>query len=173
MCAPGCLITSDSLWPPWTIDRQVPLSMEFSRQEYWSRLPLPFQGIFPTQGWNSCLLSPALADGFFTTEPSGKPRFSTNPYHWWKKKKKCESVSHPGRSIFCISMTVASQSLLSMGFSRQKYWGGQPFPSPGDFPNPGIKPVSLALQVDSLLCEPPGKPLTADSPHLQVSELTD
>jgi len=90
-----------------------------------------------------------------------------------KKKKKCESVSHPGRSIFCISMTVASQSLLSMGFSRQKYWGGQPFPSPGDFPNPGIKPVSLALQVDSLLCEPPGKPLTADSPHLQVSELTD
>ena len=71
-----------------------------------------------------------------------------------KKKKSVKVLATQAGPSFCISMTVASQSLLSMGFSRQKYWGGQPFPSPGDFPNPGIKPVSLALQVDSLLCEP-------------------
>ena len=44
-----------------------------------------------------------------------------------------------------------------MGFSRQEYWSGLPFPSPGDFPNPGIEPRSPTLQADSLLSEPPGK----------------
>ena len=42
------------------------------------------------------------------------------------------------------------QALLSMGFSRQEYWSGLPFPSSGDLPNPEIKPVSPALQVDAL-----------------------
>ena len=45
--------------------------------------------------------------------------------------------------------TVACQAPLSMGFSRQEYWSGLPFPSPGDLPNPGIKPGSPALQADS------------------------
>ena len=45
--------------------------------------------------------------------------------------------------------TVARQAPLSMGFSRQEYWSGLPFPSPGDRPNPGIKPRSPALQADS------------------------
>ena len=44
-----------------------------------------------------------------------------------------------------------------MGFSRQEYWSGLPFPSPGDLPNPGIEPRSLALQADFLPSEPPGK----------------
>jgi len=44
-----------------------------------------------------------------------------------------------------------------MEFSRQEYWSGLPFPSPGDLPYPGIKPRSPALQVDSLPSEPPGK----------------
>ena len=44
-----------------------------------------------------------------------------------------------------------------MGFSRQKYWSGLPFPSPGDLPNPGIKPGSPALQAASLPSEPPGR----------------
>ena len=46
-----------------------------------------------------------------------------------------------------------------MGFSRQEYWSGLPFPSPGDLPNPGIKPKSPALQADALTPEPAGKPL--------------
>ena len=54
--------------------------------------------------------------------------------------------------------TVAYQAPLSMGFSRQEYWRGLPFPSPGDLPDPGIKPRSPALQADALPSEPPGKP---------------
>ena len=54
--------------------------------------------------------------------------------------------------------TVAHQAPLSMGFSRQEYWSGLPFPSPGDLPNPGIKPRSPALQADSLPTELQGKP---------------
>ena len=46
--------------------------------------------------------------------------------------------------------TVARQAPLSMGFSRLEYWSGLPFPSPGDLPDPGTEPGSLALQVDSL-----------------------
>ena len=45
-----------------------------------------------------------------------------------------------------------------MEFSRPEYWSGLLFPSPGDLPNPGIEPRSLALQTDSLPPEPPGKP---------------
>ena len=46
-----------------------------------------------------------------------------------------------------------------MGFSRQEYWSGLPFPSPGDLPDPGIKPGSPTLQADTLPSEPPGKPI--------------
>ena len=45
-----------------------------------------------------------------------------------------------------------------MEFSKQEYWSGLPFPSPGDLLNPGIEPGSPALQADALLSEPPGKP---------------
>ena len=47
-----------------------------------------------------------------------------------------------------------------MEFSRQEYWNGLPLPFPGDLPNPGIELKSLALQADTLLSEPPGKPLS-------------
>ena len=60
--------------------------------------------------------------------------------------------------IFATLWTIAHQAPLSMGFSRQEYWSGLPFPSPGDLPNPGIEPWSPALQADALSSEPPGKP---------------
>ena len=53
---------------------------------------------------------------------------------------------------------IMSMAPLSMGFSRQEYSCGQPFPSPGDLPNQGIKPRSLAVQAESLASEPPVKP---------------
>ena len=55
-------------------------------------------------------------------------------------------------------MDCSLPGLLSLRFSKQEYWDGLPFPSPGDLPNPGIEPGSLALQADSLPSEPPGKP---------------
>ena len=59
--------------------------------------------------------------------------------------------------LFATPWTVAYQAPPSMGFSRQEYWSGLPFPSPGDLPNPGIDPGSPTLRADALLSEPPGK----------------
>ena len=56
--------------------------------------------------------------------------------------------------------TAAHQVPLSVGFSRQEYWNGLPFPSPGDLPQPGIEPGSPALQVDFLPSKPPGKSIS-------------
>ena len=53
--------------------------------------------------------------------------------------------------------TVPRQAPLSLGFSREEYWSGLPFPSPGDLPNPEIEPGSPALQADSLPSELPRK----------------
>ena len=61
-----------------------------------------------------------------------------------------ESESH--------SVVSGSFRIQSMEFSRPEYWRGEPFPSPGYLPNPGIKPRSPALQADSLPAQPPGKP---------------
>ena len=60
------------------------------------------------------------------------------------------------------SWTVSCQSPLSVGFPRQEYWSGLPFPSPGDLPNSGTKPVSPALAGGFLTTEPPGKPIDTD-----------
>ena len=53
-------------------------------------------------------------------------------------------------NYFVTPWTIALQAPLSMGFSRQEYWSGLPFPSPGDLSDPEIKPASSVLQVDSL-----------------------
>ena len=55
--------------------------------------------------------------------------------------------------------TIAQQAPLSMGFSKQEYWSGLPFPSPGDLPDPGIEPGSPASKGDALPSEPPGNPM--------------
>ena len=74
----------------------------------------------------------------------------------WIHTERVKSLSRVW--LFAIPWTVAYQAPLSMEFSRQEYWSGLPFPSPGDLPNPGIEPRSPALQADTLLSEPPGKP---------------
>ena len=125
---------------PWTIAYQAPPSMGFSRQEYWSGLPFPSPGDLPHPGIEPG--SPALQADALPSEPPGKLRV--------------KSLSRV--QLFATPWTVAYLAPPSMGFSRQEYWSGLPFPSPGDLPNPGIKPGSLALQADTLLSEPPGKP---------------
>ena len=63
--------------------------------------------------------------------------------------------------LFATLWTVAHQAPLSMGFSRQEFWSGLPFPPPGDLPDPGIKPTppaSPALADRFFTTEPPGKP---------------
>jgi len=57
-----------------------------------------------------------------------------------------------------------------MGFSRQEYWSGLPFPSPGDLPDPGIEPRSPALLADALTSEPPGKPTTSSNSACSMNQ---
>ena len=66
--------------------------------------------------------------------------------------KKVKSLS--GAGLFVTLWTLALQARLSMGFSRQGYWSGLPFPSPGDLSNSGIKPTSPALPGEFFTTEP-------------------
>ena len=68
---------------------------------------------------------------------------------------KLKSLSHV--LLFATPWTVTYQAPLSMGFPRQEYWNGLPFPSPEDLSHPGIEPGSPELQADTVLSEPPGK----------------
>ena len=69
----------------------------------------------------------------------------------------CEVVSNS----FATPLNVARQTLLSMGFPRQEYWSGLPFPSPGDLPDPGIESTSHALAGGFFTTEPPGNPIVS------------
>ena len=106
------------------------------------------------------------------------PTTSQNPFwhpSWlnkvWTTRKDSESkeeVKLLSRvRLFVTPWTVAYQSPLSMGYSRQEYWSELPFPSPGDLPDPGIEPRYPALQADSLTSESPGM---SHSYTLQPSE---
>ena len=75
--------------------------------------------------------------------PCQEPKSKTK--YWHKMGVHVCSVRDP--------MDLAHQAPLPMGFSRQEYWSGLPFPPPGDLPNPGVKPRSPALQADSLPIE--------------------
>ena len=69
----------------------------------------------------------------------------------------------------CDTMDCSHQAPLSMGFSRQEYWSGLPFPSPGDLPNPGVEPLVSCSAGGFFTPEPPGKPLlTAIEPYLSL-----
>ena len=85
---------------------------------------------------------------WFTREGNGKPL----QYSCLEEMKWLSGVR-----LFPNQWTVAYQAPLSLGFSKQEYWSGLPFPSPGDLPNPGIEPESPILQADVLPSEPPGK----------------
>ena len=131
----------------WTVACQVPLSMGFPKQEYWSGLPFPSPGNLPNPGIKPTSLgSPALAGGVFTTEPPGKPLTSGSVQF---SSVASDSLRPP--------WTVAYEAPQSMGFSSQEYWSGLPFPSPGDLPDPGVEPRSPALQADALPSQPPSK----------------
>ena len=138
----NCLVLSCAQFfvTPWTVANQAPLSMGFPRQEYWSGLPFPPPGGFPNPGIKPVSPTLALTDRFITTEPLGKC------FDYTTCVLVTQSCSTP--------WTVAHQAPVSMEFSRQEYWSGLPSSSPGDLPDPGIKPGSPALQADSLPFEP-------------------
>ena len=134
---------------PWTVALQAPLSMRFSKQEYWNGFPCPPPGDLPDPGIEPT--SSALQASSLPTEPPGKP------WHLiWLLPKSSLNQSHMCHSLTCSWLwtmsvcsimsdfydPVAHQAPLSMGFPRQKYWSGLPFPSPEDLHDAGIEPVS-------------------------------
>ena len=111
--------------------------MEFSRQEYWSRLPFSSPGDLPNLGIKP--RSPALQADPLPSESTGKP------YNHFMYTYICVCVY----ALSCVQLlvtpwTAACLVPLSMVLSRQEYSSGFPFPIPGDLPNPGIEPLSLA-----------------------------
>ena len=120
---------------PRTAAYQAPPSMGFSRQEYWSGLPLP------SPKWGLKTPQTSLQENKLTSQAA--PHFPSVVL----VTQSCPTL--------CDPMDDACKAPLSMEFSRQKYWSGLPFPSPRDLSNPGIKSRSPPLQADSL----PSKPL--------------
>ena len=136
------------------------------------------QGIFLTQGSNPCLLlGRQILYHWVTWEASccklhshkiKQPKYSAIWWWGWGVEtveliemaiwlyKWSESESEITQSCLTLCNPVDSSLPGSTvhGFSRQEYWSGLPFPSPGDLPNPGIEPGSPALQTDALLSEP-------------------
>ena len=100
---------------PWTVASQASLSMEFSRQEYWSGLPCPPPGDLSNPGLNPHLL--CLLHWLAGSLPLALPG----------KPVSAQSLSHG--QLFAIPCTVACQASLSMEFSRQEYWSVLPFPT--------------------------------------------
>ena len=140
---------------PWTVACQAPLSVGFSRQEYWSGLPFPSPGDLPNPGMESG--SPALAGGFFATVAPGKACV-------YMRARACVCVCvcvlvaqpHP---TLCRSVDYSLPGYSVCGISRQEYCSGFAMPSSRDLPDPGIKLESPVLQADPLPLGPPGSPV--------------
>ena len=117
-------VVSDFPVTPWTVLDQAPLSMEFSRQEYWSGLPFPSPQDLPDRGIKAG--SRALQADSLLSGPPGKPKYPV--------LAKLSVVS------LCDPVDCSPLDPLSMRFFRQEYQSGLPFPSLGDIPSPGIEP---------------------------------
>ena len=126
-------------------------SLGFSRQEHWSGLPFPSLNLFNfalNSHWSTVHPSHLITSSTVKDLPWVSPPPGSLPSSGLVAKS-CPTLATP--------WTVACQASLSMGFSRQEYWSGLPFPSPGALPDPGIESRSPALQTDSLPTELQGK----------------
>ena len=137
-----CLVAvlSDPFATPWTVACHVPLPMEFECVA----MPTSMGSSQPRNQTQVSHIAGGLFTIWATREALERP---------WSEVKSLSRVQ-----LFATPWTVAHQAPPSMGFSRQEYWSGLPFPSPGDLPEPGIKPRSPTLQAGALTSEPPGKP---------------
>ena len=113
-------------------------------------LKIKFERLVRNIPWILCMLSDRRVK--FRGEVRFKINISELPALETVLKTKVRSLSRV--RLFATSWTVIYRAPQSLGFSRQEYWSGLPFPSPGDLPNPGIEPRSPALQTDALASEP-------------------
>ena len=114
---------------PWTAAYQAPLSMWFSRQEYWSGLPFPSPADLPHPGIKPRLLH--WRQILYCLSHQGSPKNKQQVVMKGKFTQSCPTLCDP-YSLW----TVACQAPLSIEFSRPEHWSGYPIPSPGDLPDP-------------------------------------
>ena len=133
--AQSCLLAT-----PWTAAYQAPPSMGFSRQEYWSGVPLP------------SLRSGATYSFLFQVYAVSITTYSTESI------AKCGCSVAKSHLTFFVTPWTVTRLLLSVGLPRQEYWSGLPFPSPGDLPDPGITPMSPAWASGIFTTGTSGKP---------------
>ena len=130
--------------------------MGFPRQEYWNELPFPFPGYLPDPGIK--LMSPALADGFFTVEPTGKPKcvvgMSKCAVKYWYM------IAHKWIWIYSIKSFSKSQLKIRHRCPCSPYW--TPLPPPSLYPASG-----------SSQCTSPKHPLSCIEPELAIHFLHD
>ena len=130
-----------------SLNQQSPMGAEFHIQ--YAGVPSEVTQVNSTAGISSYTSSLVIKSYRLTQPLIPSPDGSSSP-------ECAQSLSRVW--LFVTPWRIAPQALLFVGFSSQEYWSGLPFPPPGDLPNPGIKPRSPTLQVDSLSTEPPGKP---------------
>ena len=131
-CCVSVTKSCPTLCDPMTVARQAPLSMGFSRQEYWSGLLCPPPGNLLDSGIEPVSpTSSALADKFFITSAT-----------WEAHQDPCAVLCLVAQSCPTLydPMTVARQAPLSVRFFRQGYWSGLPCPPPGDLLTQGSNP---------------------------------
>ena len=133
-----------------SVAHQAPLSVEFSRQEYWSGCHSLLQGIFLTQGLNPGLL--LCRKMVYHLSHQGSPKICITCMC------ACMLSHFSYVQLFATPWAIAHQAPLSMGILQARILEWLPFPSPGDLPDPGIEPGCPALEADALTSEPPGKP---------------
>ena len=158
-----CLVTQFclTLWGPWTVARQALPSMEFSRQDYWSRFAISYSrgSSWPRHRTRvscvSCTGSPWGCKELDTTE---WPTFSHIQSCLLNERMRacCMLSRFSWVWLFATLWTAVHQSPLSMWFSRQEYWSGWPGPPPGGLPND----ISFGSSTAGgfVTAEPPGKP---------------
>ena len=136
---------------PWTIAHQVPLSMEFSKQQYWSGLPFPTPGDRPDPGIEpTTSVSPALPGGFFTTEPPGTPLLK---HQFSSVTQSCPTLCDP---MNCSTPGLPVHHQLLEFTQTHIHWvSGAIQPShPLSSPSPPVNPTFLSKKELLLFQDP-------------------
>ena len=158
-------------WPLWTLVKLGFIEIIYILRKLLWGLAVKVIGVIQITCWD---LENAMVGGMSGLQRCLCPDpWNPCPHNlpWWRRLYCCCSVAES-----CLTLvtpwTAAHQAPLSMGFSRQEYWSGLPFPPPGNLPNPGIKPTSPALAGGCFTTELPGKPERDFSDVINIGLLT-